>query len=389
MRGSDAAEGRYDSRIVDRLDAHEFFDPGSVRWYRSIFFDRPPERQPGVTDVEFLREQGFVVECDDRLAPTRAAVLIFGQPRYLRRILPRPVIGCEFIGAGFHEWSSDRHWVDRIVVEENLIEAWLILSERYLRHAERPFSLDRQTMRRNHLPADYESFREAVINQLTHQDYGDHGRTAFIRFYRDRTVFWNPGDAPASTDDLLDPTAKEVRNPMIAGAFRRIGLSEQAGVGMRAIFRNWRSLGHVPPIIRNDKAQGTFELALVREEMLSAGATEPDTGRSSRAEGGADTDTDSDHGDQVGPDMVTDQVPLRLTTRQRAIVNACDVPRSLVELMERANVSHRSHFRTRHLKPLLQVGAVRMTNPGNPRASNQKYVLTEAGAGVKATWVTA
>lgn len=148
MRGSDAAEGRYDSRIVDRLDAHEFFDPGSVRWYRSIFFDRPPERRPG-------------------------------------------------------------------------------------------------------------------------------------------------------------------------------------------------------------------------------------------------TDNYSDHGDQVGPDMVTDQAPLRLTTRQRAIVDACDVPRSLVELMERANVSHRSHFRTRHLKPLLQVGAVRMTNPGNPRASNQKYVLTETGAGLKATWVTA
>ena len=43
-------------------------------------------------------------------------------------------------------------------------------------------------------------------------------------------------------------------------------------------------------------------------------------------------------------------------------------------------MSHRSHFRRKHLKPLLDAGLVRMTNPGNPRAPNQKYVLTAAGA---------
>ena len=379
----DAAEYPYDSRIVDGLEACRFFDPRSVRWYRSVFSDRNPGRQPAVTDVEFLRERGFVVECADGLAPTRAAVLIFGRPRYVREILRRPVTVCEFIEASFHEWSADRHWVDRVVVEENLLQAWLILADRYLRYAERPFRLDPRTMRRDDLPVDYVSFREAVINQLVHQDYGDHSRTAFIRFYRDRTVFWNPGDALASsTDELLDPTANEVRNPAIIGAFRRISLSEQAGVGMWAIFRNWRGLGHAAPVIKNEKARRAFELVLVRGERRNAAATER---RSSRAEVRADKG--SDHGDQVGPDMGTDQVPLRLTTRQRAIVDACDVPRSLVELMERANVSHRSHFRTRHLKPLLQIGVVRMTNPRNPRASNQKYVLTEAGVGLKARWI--
>ena len=88
----------------------------------------------------------------------------------------------------------------------------------------------------------------------------------------------------------------------------------------------------------------------------------------------------SDHGDQVRDDVDGDQAVRRLTARQRAIVAACDVPRSLAELMERAGVSHRSHFRRKHLKPLLEGGLVRMTNPANPRAPNQKYVLTDAGA---------
>ena len=265
----DAAEDRYDSRIVDRLDADKFFDARSVRWYRSVFSDRNTGRHQDLTDVEFLHERGFVVECGDRLAPTRAGILVFGQPRYVQQVLPRPVIDLQFIGATAREWSPDRRWTDRFVVEENLLRAWLVLSERYARHAESPFSLDMQTMRRNDHPPDFVSFREAAINQLIHQDYGDHGRTAFIRIYRDRTVFWNPGDAQASTAELLDPTTKEVRNPAIVSAFRRIGLSEQAGTGMRAIFRNWRSLGNVPPVIRNDKARHTFEIALLRDELLN------------------------------------------------------------------------------------------------------------------------
>lgn len=481
----DAAEDRYDSRVLGELEAHEFFDPDSVRWYRSVFLERNPGRQQSFTDVEFLHEWGFVVEYGDRLAPTRAAVLIFGRPRYLRQILPRPVIDCQFIGTSHAELSPDHRWADRIVVEENLLQAWLILSERYLRHANRPFSLDMQTLRRNDHPPDYVSFREAAINQLIHQDYGDHGRTAFVRFYRDRTVFWNPGDAHASTEELLDPTAKEVRNPSIVAAFRRIGLSEQAGTGVRAIFRNWRRLGNVPPIIRNDKARNGFELALVQDELLNeeqrlfqaqlgvrldesqaallafarregwlsvtdakavTGLAGPDArtvlstmvvqglvrpeetgdayrladhlsnmggavtddqsaahtsqisnGRSTvskddaeveagtASDGETGTDKESYHGDQVDTDLGSDHVPLfRLSKRQRVILSACDVPRSLTELMERAGVSHRTHFRNKHLNPLMEGGLIRKTNPENPRASNQKYVLTEAGAALKA-----
>ena len=106
------------------------------------------------------------------------------------------------------------------------------------------------------------SFQEAFVNQLIHQDYRDSGRTAFIRFYRDRTVFWNPGDADAPTGELLDRTAKEVRNPLIAAAFRGIGLARQAGTGIRAIFHDWKSLGHAPPVIWSDEVRNEFELTL-------------------------------------------------------------------------------------------------------------------------------
>ena len=60
-----------------------------------------------------------------------------------------------------------------------------------------------------------------------------------------------------------------MRNPAIVVAFRWIGLSGQAGTGVRAIFRGWQRLGYVPPLINNDKARKTFELLLLREQLFS------------------------------------------------------------------------------------------------------------------------
>ncbi len=397
----DDAADAYDGGVLEELEAHQFFHPPSVRWYRSLFSDRNPGEEQDLGDVEFLHHRGLVVECGDGLAPTRAAVLVFGRARYVRQVLLRPVIDCQFIGATYDEGPPERHWTDRIVVEENLLQAWLTVAERYMGHAEHPFSLDMRTLRRNDHPPGYTSFREAFINQLIHQDYGDRGRTAFVRFYRDRTVFWNPGDASAPTDELLDRTAKEVRNPLIAAAFRGIGLARQAGTGIRAIFRDWQSLGHATPVIRSDEARDEFELSLVGEGVVAGGAQAEDergpavgTGAGRAADRGGDerpadppredmADIVSDHGDQVRTDVEGDQVADRLTVRQRGIMAACDVPRSLAELMERAGVSHRSHFRRKHLKPLLEAGIVRMTNPDNPRAPNQRYVLTDAGAALR------
>lgn len=90
-----------------------------------------------------------------------------------------------------------------------------------------------------------------------------------IRFFRDQAEFFNPGDALASREQLLDPGDKEVRNPRIVGAFRRIGLSDQGGTGVGAIFDGWRRLGFVPPEIENDKAEKSFRLRLRRERLVT------------------------------------------------------------------------------------------------------------------------
>jgi ATP-dependent DNA helicase RecG len=276
---------------------------------------------------------------------------------------------------------------------------------------------------------------------------------------------------------LLAPVEKEVRNPAIVSAFRRIGLSDQAGTGVRAIFNNWQRLGNVPPILRNGKEDKTFELVLLKEELLSeeqllfqaqlgvrlndlqaklfafacrsgqvtmtdakavSGLNGPEARRLLESlevqvllqpvesglcyeltehlkdrftptgdqdlvtdqvttrhtdlvsAGTTKTGIESDQVSREKQNLVTDQVRSlrKLSETQWHIVTLCDVPRSATELMDELGLTHRTFFRRKHLRPLLEGGVVQMTNPDNPQASNQKYVLTEAGVVLKARRLT-
>ena len=265
----DASDTTYDRELLKDIKAEEFFDEQSLAWYRRLFQVKERGRDAGLSDIEFLYEWGFVSESEGSLIATRAAVLLFGKGRYIRRILPRGVVDYQRIDVPSENWSPEIRWHDRVVVEENIIQAWQVLVEKYMRVAETPFSIDSMTLRRHDDPPDYISFREAAINLLIHQDYGDHTRKPVIKIFPDRALFWNPGDAFDTVDQLLEPTEKEVRNPAIVSAFRRIGLSDQAGTGMRSIIRNWRQIGHVPPVIKNDKSEKSFELVLPKEPLLT------------------------------------------------------------------------------------------------------------------------
>lgn len=265
----DAAQERYDGTVLTELAADTCFDLETVKWYQAQFARRNPEHAEITDPIAFLLNWNFVVEQGGKLHPTRAGVLLFGSGRFVRQILPRPVLDYQRIDTAFDQWSAEQRWHDRYVFEENIFQTWQGLVARYMRIAEHPFSLDPATLRRNDDPPDYVAFREAAINLLIHQDYGDHGRKASIKLFTDRTVFWNPGDAFATEAELLDPTEKEVRNPAIVKAFRRIGLSDQAGTGIRAIFRNWHELGRTPPQLKNDKARKEFELVLTNQPLVT------------------------------------------------------------------------------------------------------------------------
>ncbi len=441
----DASNERYDNETLPDFSSKTFFDEGSIRWYRTIFNKKQPGRHETLSDHDFLLEWGFLKESADKAVPTRAAVLFFGKARLVRQILPRAIVDYQRVNTKYEEWTLEKRWDDREVFEENLIQTWLGLLEKYSKISEKPFSVDVSTMRRGDNPPDYITFREAAINLLMHQDYGDHTRMPAIQFFNDRTIFKNPGDAFATKDELLEPGTKEVRNPTIVNAFRRIGLSDQAGTGIRSIFQSWNYLGNTPPIVNNNKSEKTFELILNKEKLLteeqilfqsSIGVHLSDMHAKVFAfacQAGCITLTDikaitnetsqkckeiadhlvvqvllkwigqsnlavTDHLKEKlvatkteEPEFIPNETPAiknidQISTKQRQVITFCTVPKPMTAIQEELGFSNRTYFKRKTMNPLLELGLLNMTNPDNPRASNQKYVISEAGFRLLKIW---
>ena len=68
-----------------------------------------------------------------------------------------------------------------------------------------------------------------------------------------------------------------------------------------------------------------------------------------------------------------------LTNKQKDILNFCSVPRTASEIMDRLGISNQTRNRERHIMPLVTAGYLQLTNPDNPKASNQKYKRTSMG----------
>lgn len=77
--------------------------------------------------------------------------------------------------------------------------------------------------------------------------------------------------------------------------------------------------------------------------------------------------------ESVQDNVQENQHKIKLTKNQKDIVNFCSVPRSAKEIMERIGLINHSANKKRHIQPLLEMGALEMTNPDNPKDRNQKY----------------
>lgn len=266
----DASHDRYDCALTN-ADPESFFDEESLAWYRRQFNDRNPgDETSGLSNTEFLHHWGLLNEDGHQLRPTHAAVFLFGTDAVIRQCLPRAVVDAQWNATSWGDsLVEDERWIDRVVIEENLINTWRRLFQKFIEHSQSKFHIDPASLRRDDLPPDYLAFREAAINLLMHQDFADHNRKPLIQFFKDRTVLSNPGDLFADQDELLEPVEKPVRNPRIVATFRRIGLSENAGTGFRTMYRACDRLGWVPPFLENDKAKKTFALHLLKEPLIS------------------------------------------------------------------------------------------------------------------------
>lgn len=266
----DASGYSVTDQLLD-LDVEHCFNSNTLKWYRKVFESRHNQKFYELSNLEFLDELGLVREERDELQPTRAAVLMFGREKALNHILSRNVVDAFWYNNNLEDSSDATRWRDRRPLESeslNLLEAWRIVSERYMYWAEQPFDIDESNLHRSNETPDYIGFREAMVNLLVHQDFADHTRVPKIEFYKDISRYWNPGDSLIEEAQMRSGQSKS-RNPLVMQTFHRIGLSERAGSGIKEIYRSWQHLDRPEPVIENSRKDKTFQITLGKTPQVS------------------------------------------------------------------------------------------------------------------------
>jgi predicted HTH transcriptional regulator len=214
-------------------------------------------------------------------------------------------------------------------------------------------------MRRRDIP-EYPSIalREALVNAVAHTDYALTGMQIMVAVFADRLEIQNPGMLPfGMTLEDLRAGVSRIRNPVIARVLRELKRMETWGSGYKRIAADCGSGGYATPewIELGSALRVVFR---PHAEAVRVGARPPDSGQ-----------------DQVGtkPGPSRDQVSILEIARE---------PRSLSELMSVVGWRHKTKFRLKFLRPLLDAGLMAMTEPDKPRSSRQRYVATEAGVQV-------
>ena len=191
-------------------------------------------------DLDFLRELGLLIPSGGALRPTLAAILLAGTDAALRAHLPQAEV------CYFHHATNDVEFQFREDLRRPIPSLLLRLSE--LIQARNRFTPVQVGLFRVEVWDHDESvYREALLNALSHRDYTLRD-VVHVHHYPDRLEIMNPGGLPGgiTPGNILRHQPKR-RNPLLAGVLARLGLVEQAGVGVDKMFSLMLRHGKEPP----------------------------------------------------------------------------------------------------------------------------------------------
>ncbi|MCK4235087.1 putative DNA binding domain-containing protein [candidate division WOR-3 bacterium] len=330
--------GAPDAQAVDGSSTDDI-NPETLSAYRSlrklIKVDTP---ELEFNDKYLLKSYSLLVENTVKL--TAAGLLLFGKEQAIRKYFP--AIRLDIIRIKGIEWGKDKDPFLSRDLKGNLITIRSIALDFMERFFLIPFQSDVRGDRIEE-NAHSNALRESLTNLLMHQDYFG-SSPAQVIIYNDRVEFYNAGYSLKNPDEFDTPGSK-LRNPNIASVFYDLQWAESKGTGLKTTTEALKKEGYELPYYINNPQNNTFRLILPHPVV---GVTP-----------------------KVTP-QVTPQVEMR--DRIAKILQYCEKPRSLKEMMEFLELKDRKNFIYQILNPLLEKNYLERTIPDKPRSRFQKYV---------------
>ena len=200
---------------------------------------------------------------------------------------------------------------------------------------------ERKVERKEVMLFDKDAFREAVINAFAHNMWVN-GDSPMFTAYEDRIEVVSLGTLPpGQTKEGFFSGVSIPVNKKLCEILLQLHISEKSGRGVPRIVKAY--------------GQEVFEF---KDNAIVV------TIPFNRLDLGTDTQATT---------QVTTQVGDKEGLIFERIISFCDVPRSTKEITEHLGFKERKSA-TRYIRKLLDQGRIAMTNPDNPKSSNQKYI---------------
>ena len=221
----------FDEQPMPDLDSEALDFRAATESFKSIRKLRRP-------DLETLR---LVTDYQGRKVPTVGGMLLFGSER--NRAFPDA-----WIQAGRFKGTDKSQIIDQAeirVLPVPAIDEAIDFVDKHVLHGAKISGPRRQE--RSNLPPVV--LREAIINAVTHTDYGQQGAPIRVAVFDDRLEVENPGLLPfgLTVEDLHKGVSK-LRNRVIGRVFHTLGLIEHWGSGIQRMLRACEDAGLAPPV---------------------------------------------------------------------------------------------------------------------------------------------
>ncbi len=258
-RASDLRKVDYSAFTVDGSSLDDLNPVERVRLRDAIQEYRGEESLLRLSDEELDGALGLTTTVGDLRLPTVAGLLLVGKESALRRHLPTHEVALQHLDGtdvranDFYRWPLVRLY-EQI---EQFYQARVMEEEIQVGFFRVPVpSLSSQ------------AFRECVVNALTHRDYAKLG-AVHIRWTSECVTVSNPGGFVDGVrlDNLL-VTEPRPRNPVLADAFKRIGMAERTGRGVDRIYEWLLRYGRPQPdYTRSDSTSVVAELSCTPADL--------------------------------------------------------------------------------------------------------------------------
>lgn len=321
-------------------------------------------------NLRFIRPDGSL---------TVAAMLLFG--KYTQRWLPVMTAKCISFVGNHIGGKQFRDKVNDADMEGNLLHQFETIMAFFTRNLKN-VQVEKEFNSLGRLEIPYSSLVEFVVNALVHRSLNWNAPIR-IFIFDNRVEIHSPGILPngLQVEDITNGTSMPRNNFLFNNAIYLLpytgagtGIQRALEDGLQVEFKNdERTHEFLITIKRNPNLEADSDTILSRNEAT------PDTipGKNETTPDTFDVTPDTRPGkNEATPDtfgVTPDTRRMKLTPKQKDVVNYCNVPRSSREILERAGVSYHSKNIQTYITDLVEAGYLERTIPERPSDMNQKY----------------